>query len=191
MDWIVKARIGGDWALIFGLHFLQPSLSSTWLTTLLEVHHQNCCEQGQQFEALPKFHWWYWDIQCSRRNIFFNEQGNRSVILLFPRFKDFNAVQLARDCGTSLCIIFLWRSRIFKEQLTGNASGIRLLNLFSPRFNTPRVLLVIADTHVGILPVKLLDERSRTSMLPALQMDSGIRPWRLLFEREKKMVARR
>ncbi|KAF7845293.1 transcription factor bHLH140 [Senna tora] len=65
--------------------------------------------------------------------------------------------------------------RVFKAQEAEKLSGICPVRLFFRKVNTPRVSLIVIKQG-GIVPEKLLWERSSTSRFEALQKDSGMTP---------------
>ena len=98
-------------------------------------------------------------------------------------------VQLARDFGTTPSSRFVLTFRVCKLQLLGNVSEILPMSLFLLRFKTFKVLLVEDNKHWGIVPFMELLDRSRTPRAAALHIDSGICPWNLLLERDKKALS--
>ena len=75
-----------------------------------------------------------------------------------------------------------------KLQLLGNVSEILPVSLFLLRFRTFKLLLVEDNKHWGIVPFMELLDRSRTARAVALHIDSGICPWNLLLDRDKKAL---
>jgi hypothetical protein len=95
-------------------------------------------------------------------------------------------VQLDRDFGTTPSSRFPLRFRAVKEQSAGNVSYILPMRLFLFSFRTNMEL--IGKRHCGIVPLKELLDRSRYLRDVVLHIDSGICPWNLLLERDKKAV---
>ena len=95
-------------------------------------------------------------------------------------------VQLARDFGTTPSSRFVLTFRVCKLQLLAKVSEILPVSLFLLRFRTFKLLLVEDNKHWGIVPFMELLDRSRTARAVALHIDSGICPWNLLFDRDKK-----
>ena len=77
--------------------------------------------------------------------------------------------------------------RVCKLQSLGNVSDILPVRLFLLRFRTHKLLL-IEEKQWGIVPFMELLDRSRAPINVALHIDSGICPWNLLFERDKKIL---
>lgn len=116
---------------------------------------------------------------------FWRQNGNMSLIWLFPRFRTSSALQLIKDCGI-FPRIWLWlRSRVFKLfPALKNVRGIFPKNLFPCMFNASRELLKLPK-HCGIITLNLLFNVSRTMRSVKLHNCKGRLPLQLLFEIKK------
>ena len=97
-------------------------------------------------------------------------------------------VQLARDFGTTPSSRFVLTFRVCKLHLLENVSEILPVSLFLLRFRTFKLLLVEDNKHWGIVPFMELLDKSRTPRAIELHIYSGICPWNLLLERDKKAL---
>ncbi|KAJ6881193.1 hypothetical protein NC651_027909 [Populus alba x Populus x berolinensis] len=107
--------------------------------------------------------------------------GNASSILLLPRSRTSNIVQLMIEGGIFPSNSFPLRLRYSKLLSFENVEGIVPRRLFMPRCNTKSMLLKFPK-HSGVEPLKLLLDKSRTRRFLSLQIEEEISPVSLLLD---------